>query len=79
LENAGNRFYVFKAVSSEFLLNSWITKEHGGVFSIREIGYTCAGGKYTHLTGSWASSEDKSYTGPSSSSCKVLEDAEDGS
>ncbi|CAN6237610.1 unnamed protein product [Urochloa humidicola] len=37
------------------------------------------GGKNTHLAGSWASSEDNSYSGPSASRCNVLEDAEDGS
>ncbi|RLN09278.1 uncharacterized protein C2845_PM11G01790 [Panicum miliaceum] len=48
-----------------------------GLFAITLLhGLGC---KYTHLIGSWASSEDNSYSGPSSSSCNVLEDAEDGS
>jgi hypothetical protein len=30
-----------------------------------------------YLAGSWASSEDRSQSGPSESRCKVLDDAED--
>lgn len=60
--NAGNKFHVWKAVL---------------IFSVNNCVYTCAGGKYAHLIGSWASREDNSYNGSSASSCNMLEDAED--
>ncbi|TVU33143.1 hypothetical protein EJB05_24929 [Eragrostis curvula] len=39
--------------------------------------YAAKGGQYTHLIGSWTSSDDNSYSGPSASSSNMLEDAED--